>query len=129
MNKTNILPKKFKEIIKKDKKIIAVFLFGSYVKEEYHRDIDICLVLDKTYSKKEMAKIMIEYSGIVSDKFDVSVFQLLPIYIRNRILKEGKIILCKDENFLYEIAYSTIKEFNLFKKIYHTYLEGVKNEK
>ena len=116
----------FEKIIekaKKDKKVIAVLLFGSMARGEENRDIDICLVLNKKYSNLELSKKKIEYSSF---GFDVSVFQQLPVYIKIRILKEGKILLNRDEPLLYEIAFSTIKEFGFYKKIYDLYLREVK---
>lgn len=118
------------EFIKKDKQIIAVLLFGSYLdNREYARDIDICLVLDKKYSNKEMTKKRLDYCTILPSKFDIQIFQQLPLYIRKRILEKNKIISCKNEDMLYEIAITTIKEFNLFEKGYNYYLESIKNDK
>ena len=51
-----LISSKIENEIKKDKEIIAVLLFGSYIKGENYRDIDICIVLDKKYSKLEMSK-------------------------------------------------------------------------
>jgi len=44
-----------------------------------------------------------------------------------RVLKDGKVLYCKDEKTLYEIAFSTLKEFSFYKKVYDMYLEQVKN--
>ena len=71
-----------------------------------------------------MSRIRLEYLS----KFpalDIQIFQQLPIYIRARILREGKVIYCKDEDLLYDIAILTIKEFEDFKHVYKEYLEGV----
>jgi hypothetical protein len=57
--------------------------------------------------------------GLVPDKYDVHVFQQLPLFIRIRILKEGKILLNKDYDAMFRIALNTIKEFDLFKKHYY----------
>ncbi len=118
---------RFIETLKKDKKIIAVLLFGSYARGEEYRDIDLCIVLDKKYDNLSMSKKRLEYASIASGKIDIHIFQQLPLYIRKRILKEGKILLYKNENLLYEIAFSTIKEFDSFEKIYNMYLDKVKN--
>ncbi len=124
-----ILNKKILDKFEKDKEVIAVLVFGSYARGEEHRDIDICVVLDKKYLNLEMSKKRIKYSSLLSDKYDLNIFQQLPLYIRKRVLKDGKIILCKDEPLLYEIAFFTIKEFNLYEKGYKMYLEAIENEK
>ena len=122
------IPKQIENEIKKDKSIIAVILFGSYARKEYYRDIDICLVLDKKYPSKEMTDKLIIYSGKSPDKYDIKIFQLLPLYIRKRILEEGKVLLCKNEDLLYEIAFQTIKEFEFYKKTYYNYLKSIEEE-
>ncbi|MBI2451582.1 nucleotidyltransferase domain-containing protein [Candidatus Pacearchaeota archaeon] len=124
-----LFSKKIIEKIKRNKEIIAVLLFGSYARKEPYRDIDVCLVLDKKYPALKMSRIKLEYSSLVPSKFDITIFQQLPLYIRKRILKEGKIILCKNESLLYEIAFSTIKEFEFYKKIYYNYLGKIEELK
>lgn len=125
--KVKELNQKFMEEINKDEKIIAVLVFGSYSRGEHYRDIDICLVLDKKYSNSEIFDIRLKYASIASSKFDIQVFQQLPLYIRIRILKEGKAIILKNEDLLYDIAFLTIKEFNLFERYYNRYLEMIKD--
>jgi predicted nucleotidyltransferase len=117
------------KFLKKDKEIIAVLLFGSYLtNREYSRDIDICLVLDKKYQNKEMTKKRLYSCTVLPSKFDVQVFQQLPLYIRKRILEKNKIIFCKDEDKFYEIVINTLKEYNLFEKAYRYYMDSIKNE-
>ncbi|RLG56941.1 MAG: hypothetical protein DRN95_06145 [Candidatus Hydrothermarchaeota archaeon] len=59
------------------------------------------------------------------EDIDVQIFNTLPLYIKARIFKEGKLIHCKDEELLYDIAIRTIKEYELFKPRYKLYLEGI----
>jgi len=117
---------KILEKAKKDKQVIAVALFGSSLKSK-GRDIDLCLFLDKKYSNLEMSKQRMDYLKIADKEVDLQIFQQVPIYIRIRILKEGKILLSKNSPELYEIAFSTIKEFGFYKKLYTMYLQEVKN--
>jgi len=122
------MDKKIKGLINKaknDKKVIAVALYGSSLNGNGH-DIDICIFLDKKYSNLEMSQKRLEFLKSF-DSFDIQIFQQLPIYIRNRILKEGKILFCKNLDLLYEIYFATIKEFNFFEKLYNMYLEEVKH--
>jgi len=107
---------------KEDADVLAVMLFGSYARSEKYRDVDVCLVLAPQSSAKAFDK-RLEYSGCKC--VDVSVFQELPIYVRKRVLKEGIVKLCKDEDALYEIAFKTIREFEFFKPGYEIYLKGV----
>jgi uncharacterized protein len=112
---------------KSDKRIMAVALFGSTVKNKNGRDIDLCIFTDKKYSNLEMSKIRLNFLKDLTNKFDVQIFQQLPVYIRIRVLKEGKILFCKNSDLLYEIAFTTIKDFGFYKKIYDLYLSEIKN--
>ena len=118
--------KKNIEKAKKDKKIIAVALYGSSLKGK-GRDIDICIFLDKKYSNIKMSKKKLEFLKINNEDKDIQIFQQLPIYIRIRIIKDGEIIHCKNSDLLYDIAFDTMKEFGFYKKIYDLYLQEVKN--
>ncbi len=110
--------------IRKDKEVIAVFLFGSYMrKKEYARDIDLCIVLDKNLDNKSMSKKRLRFLSYAHDKFDIQIFQLLPLHMRIKILKEGKVLYSKNEQKVYDLAYSTIRDFNLFEPHYNDYIE------
>ena len=114
--------KKLIALAEKDKEILAILIYGSYARGEKYRDIDVCLVLDEKSAEIAFEK-RLEYSGY--ENLDVNIFQSLPLYIRIRILKEGTIKHCKDENALYDIAIKTVKDYELFKPKYQLYLEGV----
>ena len=123
------MDKNISEVIKQaktDGKITAVALFGSSLKGK-GRDIDICIFMDKKYSNLEMSKKQLDFMKNAKSNFDIQIFQQLPIYIRMRILKEGRILLDKNPEFLYNLAFDTIKEFEFFRKSYEIYLEEVKN--
>ncbi|MBU0456825.1 MAG: nucleotidyltransferase domain-containing protein [Nanoarchaeota archaeon] len=125
------MDKKVKKIVessKKDKSILAVAFFGSYAREEKFRDIDVCIFLaPKKYSPTELSMKKMKYT-LEDEKYDVQIFQQLPLYIRKQILKEAKIIYCKDEDLLYDLYFETLRDFELFKPIYEGYLEAVANE-
>jgi len=123
------MDKNISEVIKQaktDGKITAVALFGSSLKGK-GRDIDLCIFLDKKYSNLEMSKKQLDFMKNAKSNLDIQIFQLLPIYIRMRILKEGKILLDKNSEFLYNLAFDTIKEFEFFRKSYEIYLKEIKN--
>ncbi|MEM3146906.1 MAG: nucleotidyltransferase domain-containing protein [Archaeoglobaceae archaeon] len=104
---------------------MAVILFGSIVRGESHdrSDIDICLVLRSVHWEVEkLAQKRFEYLHF---DLDIKLFQQLPLYVRSRVLKEGRVLLVKDEDQLYEIAIRTAKEFEDFKHIYRDYLEAI----
>lgn len=119
--------KKIIQEAKSDRKVLAVAFFGSYAWEEEYRDIDVCIFLfPKEYSPLELSQLKLKYTP-ENERYDVQVFQQLPIYIQNRIRNEAKFVYTKDENTLYDLYFQTEQEWEHFKPIYDSYLEGVES--
>ncbi len=108
--------------MEEDPDILAVILYGSYARGEEARDVDLCLVLFPDKARKGLDK-RIEYSYY--DMIDVQVFQDLPLYMRPRIIKEGKLLHVKDEDLLYDVAIGTAKEYELYRPKYEMYLDSI----
>ena len=119
----------FKKLIEKgrsDPEVLAIFLFGSRVRadEGPASDVDICVVLQpRGYTELELSRKKLEYLKELD--FDIQIFQQLPLYIRHRVLKEGRVLFCRDEDELYQVAFRTAQQFEDFKHIYYTYLREV----
>jgi len=95
--------------IAKDKRVKAVYLFGSYAngKTHIHSDIDLCVFSDDE-----------DYlAGYGSEKIDVSMFAMLPIQIRFRVLKEGIPLVVKDKNFVDKLKIKTLREYIDFRPL------------
>jgi predicted nucleotidyltransferase len=109
---------------KKDADVVAVFLFGSRARggSVPGSDTDVCLVLRPgNYGPMVVHQKRLSY--LKEGNADVHVFSQLPLYIRRRVLKEGKILLCRDDDLLYEIAFRTAQAFEDFRHLYYGYLE------
>lgn len=87
-------------IINSKLKTKAILLFGSFVKNDNTiiSDIDLCIVLGKTISKKKATEILMVLSGSLNKKVDVSIFENLPYRIKNEILKNNR-TLYKTKDF------------------------------
>lgn len=109
----------------RDADVCAVMLFGSVAKgaNDSLSDVDVCIVLGDKSDGLTMSRKKLEYLSLAD--FDVSIFQQLPLYIRDRVIREGRVVFCKSEDRLYELVFRTIKEFGDFKPVYQRYLEGV----
>lgn len=104
------------------KKVEFIFLFGSVSEKKDNKLSDIDFAVFHSGTKKERFKFRIKLLAKLSDKYDVQIFQDLPLYVRINVLK-GKLIYSKDEQFAYDKIYETIKLFEDYKKYYYDYLE------
>ncbi len=86
-----------------DPSVLAVLMFGSVARNEQGpaSDVDICLVLQPGTSE-EMSQKRLEYLALFD--LDIHVFQQFPLYVRRRVLKEGTVLLSKDDDALYQLA-------------------------
>ncbi|MDQ7858639.1 MAG: nucleotidyltransferase domain-containing protein [Armatimonadota bacterium] len=106
-----------------DPAVLAVMLFGSAARGEATAasDLDVCLVLAPTVT--DPLEHRLRYLG--RHDLDLQVFQALPLPVRSRVLKEGRVLFVRDEDALYEIAFRTIKAYEDFKHIHRMYLDAV----
>ena len=118
----------FIKTVQQDADILAIFLFGSTARDENHKqsDIDICLMMRQgSYLPLEFSRKKLEYTKLFD--LDVQIFQQLPLYIKIRVIREGKNLFCANDDELYRIVFRTITEFEDFKHIYRDYLKEVGN--
>jgi predicted nucleotidyltransferase len=90
---------------RQDEDVLAVFLFGSVAREEQTdlSDIDLCLVLIPKLTPFESTKSYRKRLDYLKDfTFDIQIFQHLPIYVRRRVLREGRILFVRDEALTYQ---------------------------
>ena len=107
-----------------DPKVVAIILFGSRARGDttVGSDYNLCLMLcPGQYTVEYLFQKRLGYLALGAG--DVHIFSQLPLYIRQRVLKEGRVLLCKDEEELYETAVRTAREFEDFRHMYREYLE------
>jgi hypothetical protein len=90
--------------LKKIESVKAAILFGSYAKGKQRKDsdVDICVVTD---GKDEQAL------GLSSDKFDISLYDRLPLLVRYRVFKDGKVLFSRDDKLLTKLRSWTLRVY------------------
>jgi predicted nucleotidyltransferase len=111
---------------RQDQDVLAVMLFGSRARGEAHAqsDTDVCLVLGPGVESREAAtRKRLDY--LSATDLDLSIFQLLPLHIRSRVLKEGQVLFVRDEDSLYALAARTARAFEHFRHVQRRYLDEI----
>jgi predicted nucleotidyltransferase len=106
-----------------DADVLAVVMYGSAARGEVcaTSDVDICLLLTpERRTAAQMSAKRLQYLAEVD--LDVQVFQQLPLYIRQRVLKDGRVLFVRDEDRLYDLAFRTVQAFEDFRPRYQAYL-------
>lgn len=100
-------------IIIQNKDILGILLFGSYaVGDQTNRsDIDICVVAPNEDPVKFLSYIL-QNINVSKKKYDIRLFQELPLYIKIRIIHNGILIYSPDKYDLYEYFYFYRKLWN-----------------
>lgn len=111
---------------KQDEEILAVILFGSHARGEatLASDIDVCLVLaGRNHDPLFLSRKRLDYLAVGG--LDIHLYQQLPIYIRRRVFKEGRVLFARNEEDLYDVAFRTAQAFEDFRHYYEDYLDKV----
>ena len=95
----------FSEIIK-NKKILGILLYGSYVEERNtnRSDIDICVVAPNE-DIYELISHLLQNINVNEKKYDIRVFNELPLYIKIQVIQKGLLIYSSNKFDLYEYFY------------------------
>ncbi len=103
------------------KGIKAIYLFGSVARGKAGplSDIDICVI--GRLNEKEKNIIL----GFSSDNLDISFFEDLPVYIKFRVLKEGRPLIVKDEGFINEAKIKTARNYIDLRYVINKYSREV----
>jgi uncharacterized protein len=108
-----------------DQDVLGVILFGSRARGDAApgSDVDVCVVLESRVTGIEASRKRLDY--LAGRELDVKIFQQLPLYIRSRVLKEGRVLFVRDEDRLYDLAFQTARAFEDFRPYYRRYLDAI----
>jgi predicted nucleotidyltransferase len=111
--------------IKKNKNVVAIYLFGSYAKKENNplSDIDICVILKNPNEKDEC-----EIGSMYSQELDMVLFHRLPLHIKFEVFKFGKELYVRDERILLEIKFKVLREFHERVRSFEAIKRSIINE-
>lgn len=93
-------------------KALAILLYGSCLSGEQtlRSDIDICIVAGNIKKAKELYKKTLSIQA-KQPKYDIHIFELMPLFLKNEIINNNKIIFAKSHP---ELSYY----FYFFRKLW-----------
>jgi len=96
------------EDLKKYSEVMVIILFGSYAKGKTKpiSDIDIAVML-----KDPNKSLEAEMSCFSSNIFDVVPFSRLPLYIQFEVIKYGKILFLRDDEYFQKLKSEILREY------------------
>ena len=105
-----------------------IIVYGSKIKGNYYpsSDVDICISVD--LPKKERYNARMSLLGEFPDKYDIQIFEDIPLRLKMSVLK-GKLVYCKDKEKLFALALELKKEYEDFLPRYNHYITSIKNVK
>ncbi len=97
-----------RELYQKEE-VIALVLFGSVARGQMRSisDIDLCIVTPRD-SPQSNRWDLLSYG---SENIDVNLFYDLPITIRFRVIREGRVMFCKNTLLFHRIKAETVREY------------------
>ena len=80
------------------KDVLGVLVYGSYATKETtpRSDIDICIVIGKPVTIKQMTAVLRKIWRNVNTtkrKYDIKLFEELPLHIKIQIIEKGKVVI------------------------------------
>ena len=103
-----------KESLKKElsflfdkKEVLSVLLYSSFAEhnETTRSDIDICIVAPDCDDRKGLLGEVYRNLDVYSKKYDVRLFEELPLYIQIQVIRKHEVIHVRDIYELYEYFY------------------------
>ncbi|MEA3254692.1 MAG: nucleotidyltransferase domain-containing protein [Candidatus Altiarchaeota archaeon] len=107
-------------------RIDFIVLYGSLSRNRDNPLSDIDIAIHYDGDKKERFRFRINVQGRLSNRFDIQIFQDLPLYIRNEVIKHGKPLYYRDYKGISNTYLQTLREYEDFEKylrLYYSYLK------
>jgi predicted nucleotidyltransferase len=104
--------------------IVLAYLFGSYARGQANSlsDVDIAILLKGQPSADQCFEIRMDMMGRIMDRLqmnevDVAILNQASLALRYRVLRDGKLLFCRDENARIAFTAQTVSRYLDFKPI------------
>ncbi len=104
--------------------VVLAYLFGSHARQEANRlsDVDIAILLAGQPSDDACFAARMDIMGLVMrilrvNDVDVAILNQAPLALRYRVVRDGRILFCRDENARVEFTARTVMRYLDFKPV------------
>jgi len=127
--KENIVEAIASYLLRQYDKIIAVYIFGSFISGRSFSDIDIGIILAKDLSHSFDFELNLEnrLEEIVKYPIDVRILDQAPISFSQNVFRTGRIIIDKEPNIRADFEGRILKQYFDFSPFQKRYLQEVIN--
>jgi hypothetical protein len=112
---------KITEIILLQNDILFAYAYGSFIRNEPFRDIDIAVYTKGDKGFIFESSLSVELSDVVKFEVEVKILNTAPVAFQMSVIREGRMLFSKDEklrtNFIEEIGRRYI-EYSHFRNIF-----------
>lgn len=108
------LSEKLKECLRANEGVVAVYIFGSMATGSFtkYSDIDLAVLMKEPFTPKNVLLLSARVSLILkTDKIDLLVLNTAPVFLSFRVLKEGKLLFCYNEDVLASFIESSLRNY------------------
>jgi predicted nucleotidyltransferase len=116
-------------LLKQYDEIITVYIFGSFISEQYFSDIDIGIIIAKDLSQSLDFELKLEnrLEEIVKYPVDVRVLNQAPISFSQNVFRTGRVVIDKEPNMRADFEGRILKQYFDFSPFQKRYLREVTN--
>ncbi|HJH25463.1 MAG TPA: DNA polymerase subunit beta [Methanophagales archaeon] len=95
-----------------NRSVLGVLLYGSVVAGESteRSDIDVCVVAPAAGDTVAFSRWIL--SNVKDERYDVRVFELMPLYLKMEVVEHGVVVHVRDIYELYEYFYAFRKSWD-----------------
>ncbi len=121
-----------KDFLEEENGVLFCYLFGSLACQNHtsKSDVDLAIYLDKKkcpdFFKKRL-DLIAQLSQKLGKEADVVILNTAPVFLKYVILKEGELILEKEEEKRFDFELKAMREYFDFKPIMEKYYERTLN--
>ena len=89
-----------KKIFSERDEVLIAYIYGSYLKGQYHNDIDIGIIIQDDFEPFTLYETRISryFDKYLHDNIDVRILNHKPLRFLYNLLKNSKVLFSRDEN-------------------------------